>query len=251
MSGSNDSVIELGDCRLHTRMWGDPPASVVMLHDGLGSISQFRDLPERLNSASGDTILAYDRAGHGRSLPTPNAGWPADWLHTEADVLAALLAETGVARPMLVGHSDGASIALIHAANAGESVAGLVALAPHSFVEARCVDAIAALRDQPGELLEALAEHHTDPVSLFDAWSGAWVSDGFRDWSITHRLGEITAPTLVLQGSQDEYASDEMLWLTVSAIGPGAEGRLLDGFGHLLHHEAPELVADLIAGFDH
>ena len=251
MNGTTDSVVEIGDHRLHTRIWGDPPASVVLLHDGLGSMAQFRDLPERLHRLTGDSIMAYDRAGHGSSVPIPTGEWPADWLHAEAGVLAALLFATGVELPLLVGHSDGASIALIHAAGVGESVAGLVALAPHSFVEDKCVDAIAALRVEPERLLGALGEHHAEPGALFEAWSGVWVSDGFRDWDIRDRLGAITAPALVLQGTGDAYASDAMLWSTVSAIGPRAEGRLLDGLGHLLHHEAPALLGDLIAGFQY
>ncbi len=249
MKGQTHSVVEIGNRRLHTQTWGDPPASIVLLHHGLGSISQFRDLPERLHRATGGTILAYDRAGHGNSLPTPSDEWPADWLHTESDVLAALLVETGITRPLLVGHSDGASIALIHAASVGESVVGLVALAPHSFVEDKAVGAIASMRAEPSQMLATLVEHHTGPLALFEAWSGAWVSDAFRDWDIRDRLGGITAPALVLQGSLDEFASDEMLWSTVSAMGPRAEGRILEGLGHDLPREAPALLCDLIAGF--
>ncbi len=249
MNGPTHSVVELGDRRLHTRMWGDPPATIVLLHHGLGSISQFRDLPERLHSATGGTILAYDRAGHGNSLPTPSDEWPADWLHTEADVLASLLVAMGITRPLLVGHSDGASIALIHAAGEDQSVVGLVALAPHSFVEDKAVGAIASMRAESTQLLATLVEHHTEPLALFEAWSGAWVSDAFRDWDIRDRLAGITAPVLVLQGSRDEFASDEMLRSTVTAMGPLAEGRLLDGLGHDLPREAPALLCDLIAGF--
>jgi len=251
VNGPTHSVVELSDRRLHTRTWGDPPASIVLLHHGLGSVSQFRDLPERLHRATGGTVLAYDRAGHGNSLPTPSDEWPADWLQTEADVLASLLVANGITRPLLVGHSDGASIALIHAANVDESVVGLVALAPHSFVEDKAVDAIASMRAEPTQLLATLVEHHTEPLALFEAWSGAWVSDAFRDWDIRDRLGGITAPSLVVQGSRDEFASDEMLWSTVNALGPRAEGRLLDGLGHDLPREACVLLCDLIAGFSH
>ncbi len=250
MRGLTDSVVDIGDRRLRTRTWGDPPASIVMLHHGLGSISQFRDLPGRLHRATGDAILAYDRAGHGNSLPTPSDEWPADWLHIEAGVLAAVLIAEGITRPLLVGHSDGASIALIHAAGVGGSVAGLVALAPHSFVEDKAVAAIAALRSEPAQLLATLAEHHTEPVALFEAWSGAWLSEAFRDWDIRGRLGGIPAPALVLQGSRDAFASDEMVWSTVSAVGSRAEGRLLDGLGHDLPREGPTLLCDLITAFN-
>jgi pimeloyl-ACP methyl ester carboxylesterase len=243
-----DAVVELDGRRLTTRTWGDGPPSIVMLHDGLGSISQWRDLPACLHRSTGWTVLAYDRAGHGDSRPVPTGAWPADWLHTEADVLAALLA-TGSDRPLLVGHSDGASIALIHAAGESSGLSGVVALAPHTFVEQKCVDAIARLTNEPERLVDSLGRHHADAAALFRAWSGVWVSEGFGPWDIRGRLAEVTVPTLVLQGDRDEYASDAMLWETLDAIGPEARGRLLAGLGHGLHREAPELVCELVSGF--
>lgn len=249
MSAPRDATVEVDGRRLETRTWGHGTASIVMLHDGLGSIAQWRDLPQRVHRLAGCTVLAYDRAGHGESLPVPAGAWPADWMHTEADVLGGLLDALGIERPVLVGHSDGASIALIHAATCPRTPAGVVALAPHSFVEAKCVKAISGMRADPERLVALLSDHHGDARALFEAWSGVWVSTSFASWDIRPMLGAVTARTLVVQGERDEYATETMLWETVEAMGSGTEGRVFEGLGHLLHHQAPDAIGDLIAAF--
>ena len=245
------TFVEVAGRRLEIARWGGGPVDLVLLHDGLGSITQWRDLPELL-AASGDvSVVAYDRAGHGRSTPVPDGPWPIDWMSTEATVLGQLLGELGVARPVLVGHSDGGSIALLAAACGIVDAARVVTLAAHSYVEPCCVEAIAALRADPTELVERLGRHHDRPAAVFEAWSGAWTDPEFARWDIRPSLAALTAPTLVLQGTVDEYGTDAMLWDTVAAVGPNAQGRLIDGAGHLLHRDVPEEVAaeilDLLA----
>ena len=122
--------VEIEGRSLTTQRWGDGPAEIVVLHDGLGSIRQWRDLPAQMHATTGRTVLAYDRAGHGSSTPVPTGPWPADWLHTEAELLAQLLDEVAVAEPLLVGHSDGGSISLLTAAAEQERVAALEAQDP-------------------------------------------------------------------------------------------------------------------------
>lgn len=229
--------------------WGASPAGIVMLHDGLGSIAQWRDVPAAIASRADTGVIAYDRAGHGRSTPVPQGAWPADWLHTEAVVLADLLDELGIDRPVLVGHSDGGSIALLHAAASPTTCAGVVAIAAHSWVEQVCVDAIAAMRALPEPIVAGLARFHEHPAAVFDAWSGVWTSDAFRTWDIRPLLGTITCPALVAQGEADEYATPEHLDLTAAAIGDHAEAVRIAGVGHVVHHRAPDAVVDLVAGF--
>ncbi len=253
--------LALDDAAMTVAVWGDGPADVLLLHDGLGSIGQWRTIPRRLAERTGLTVLAYDRPGHGRSTPVPTGPWPADWLHREAERLGRLLGAVDVVeRPLLVGHSDGGSIALIHAAaigggeagdgdgdGDGRALAGLVTLAAHSWVEQTCVDAIAGMRHDSGPIVAGLRRYHTDPAAVFEAWSGVWVSDGFRPWDIRPKLSTIGCPTMVVQGRNDEYATDAHAIETATAIGDNARWRLLDDVGHLLHHQDPELIVETVA----
>ena len=218
---------------------------MILLHDGLGSIAQWRDVPEALAAATGRTVLAYDRAGHGTSTPLPDGPWPADWLHHEALVLAELIDAVGAERPALVGHSDGGSIAAIHAIDS--PTGPLVLLAAHSWVERTTFDAIAAMRAAPERIVRGLARAHAAPEALFEAWSGVWTSEEFGRWDIRDRLGAIDVPVLVAQGEADEYASPDHAIATAGAIGSNATYRLLPGVGHLLHHQAPTTVVRLVA----
>lgn len=231
---------------LAVQVWGDGRPEIVFLHDGLGSISQWRNVPERVHEETGATLLAYERAGHGSSTPVPTGRWPPDWLHREAEVLAALLIEVSADRPLLVGHSDGGSISLIAAANLAD-VRGVVSLAAHSWVEQVCVDSIAAMRETQTRYIKGLSRDHHHPVEVFEAWSGVWVSSEFRAWDIRDRLGAITVPVIVAQGDGDEYASVEHVSSTVEAIGENATGRLLPGVGHLVHHQDADAVIELVA----
>lgn len=241
--------VEIEGRSLTTQRWGDGPAEIVVLHDGLGSIRQWRDLPAQMHATTGRTVLAYDRAGHGSSTPVPTGPWPADWLHTEAELLAQLLDEVAVAEPLLVGHSDGGSISLLTAA-AGRPLRGVVTLAAHSFVEQVCVDTITDMRATPERWVSGLRRVHQRAAEVFEAWSGVWVSAEFRPWDIRPELGAIPCRTLVVQGIDDEYGTPEQAWSTAAAIGANAACVLLPSVGHLLHHQAPERVVEIVAGFD-
>lgn len=246
---SDISTVAVAARELTVARWGDRPAGIVLLHDGLGSIAQWRDVPARIATRTGSGVVAYDRAGHGRSRPVPSGPWPADWMHREADVLAALLDELAITSPLLVGHSDGGSIALLHAATEPDRCAGLVAIAAHTWVEQVCVDAIAAMRARPEPIVAGLARAHDAPAAVFEAWSGSWTSDAFRSWDIRDQLATIECPTLVVQGDADEYATDAQVTATVDAIGDNASAMRLDGIGHVVHHQAPDLVVDIVADF--
>lgn len=226
-----------------TQTWGTGAPEIVLLHDGLGSVAQWGDVPERIADATGATVMAYDRPGHGRSEPVPDGPWPFDWLRDNAGVLGELLAHHGADRPMLVGHSDGGSIALLYAAM--RPVAAVASIAAHTFVEPICSGAIIEMRANTDRIVKGLGRHHAHPAELFEAWSGVWVSDEFQAWDIRPELSAITVPTVVAQGTNDEYATDAMVHDTVNAIGPNARAHFIADRGHLVHYEDPDPVVAL------
>ncbi len=235
--------------RIEYDVWGDGPPQIVLLHDGLGSVAQWRDVPERIAGRCETTVLAYNRPGHGASEPVPSGPWPAGWLHDQARLLGLLLTEWDAVTPLLVGHSDGASIALIHAAEAAAppSCRGVVSLAAHSFVEPICGEAIARLQQTPAKMEAALAPFHRHPAALFEAWSGVWQSDDFASWDIRPLLGQINVPTWIVQGDGDEYGTEAQVRTAAAAIGGTSKSMMLPGLGHLLHHENPDAVVGIVA----
>jgi len=228
---------------------GGEPA-LVLLHEGLGSIGLWRGVPDGLHSATGRRVVVYSRAGYGHSGPA-ELPRPVAYMHHEADVvLPAVLGGLGIGRPVLVGHSDGASIALLFA-GAGRPVAGLVLLAPHVVVEDVTVASIAAARQAYAEtdLRARLARHHDDVDAAFRGWNDVWLSAGFRAWDITDRLAAIAAPVLVIQGADDAYGTTRQLDLIERGVAGPVERFLLPGVGHAPHLEAPEAVGEAIVGF--
>ena len=188
----------------------DRPA-LVLLHEGLGSVGLWRSFPRTLHQATGRRLLAFSRYGHGRSSPPPRRRTPR-FFHEEAlEVLPALLAAVGVERPVLIGHSDGASIALVHAA--AFPVSGLVLISPHVFVEEITVRAIRGTREQylSGGLRERMARHHDDPDAAFWGWCDVWLDPAFRAWNLEPEAERVSAPTLLIQGAEDPYGSLEQL----------------------------------------
>jgi len=225
-----------------------PP--LVFLHEGLGSIELWRSFPDDVRAAcGGPTMVVYSRHGYGRSavVGEPRA---ITYMHDEAlVVLPSLLAELGIERPVLVGHSDGASIALIHA-GAGHRVAGLVLLAPHVFVEDVSVAGIEAARDayRSSELRARLARYHDDVDAMFWGWNDVWLSPAFRRWNIESYVTDIDAPVLLVQGSDDAYGTLAQLDAIERAMprrGGPAERLVIPGAGHTLHVGAP--AGDIVA----
>lgn len=249
-SGGQAHEVDIGHCRLRAKTWGSGIPGFVLLHDGLGSVELWRELPGLLAEATGSAVLAYDRPGHGLSSPHPNGHWPISWMQDQGRLLPGLLDAFEIQSPILVGHSDGGSIALYHASKAPDWARGVVALAPHSFVEDRCVSAISKLRSDPRSVVAALGPYHADAAALFEAWSGAWTSPDFAEWDIRPDLSTVACPTLIVQGEDDEYATEAMVHQTVASIGSeSVEGRILPGLGHMLTRQDPDLILETILGF--
>ena len=226
---------------------GGEPA-LVFLHEGLGSVGLWRDFPDRLAAATGRRALLYSRAGHGWS-DVPDAPRTPRFMHDEAlDVLPALLATAGIAEPVLVGHSDGASIALIHAAS--HPVRALVLLAPHVFVEDLSVASIAEAREafEATDLAERMARHHRDAEATFRLWNDIWLAPEFRDWNIEDVLADITAPVLLIQGEHDQYGTLAQVEAVRAGVAGPAELVVLDA-RHAPHLEAPEETLAAAADF--
>ena len=203
-----------------TSLTGTGP-TLVFLHEGLGSITQWRGFPMALASASGLPALVYDRVGHGKSQARTGL-LPPSYLETEAwERLPEVLAACGIQSPLLVGHSDGATIALLYGARFPAGTVAVVAEAPHVYVEPAALQGIwRTLRAyETTPLRERLRAHHGDRVdALFHAWSQVWLSPEFRDWSMTGHLPALTCPVLAIQGEEDEYGT------------PDQSGRCLQGF---------------------
>ena len=242
--------VELGGRHLEVLdLDGDPALPpVVLLHEGLGSVRLWRDFLPGLAEATGARVVAYSRFGHGASDPPPRPRTPR-FMHEEAlEVLPALLGALGIEEPILVGHSDGASIALIHAAS--HPVRAVVAIAPHVFVEELClVEIREAKREyETGGLRERMARHHRDPDAAFHGWNDVWLHPDFPRWSIEDVLGDIDRPLLLIQGSEDQYGTLEQLDRIEAAVAGPVE-RVHLACRHAPHLEAPEETLAATAGF--
>jgi len=258
VSGSRLAVIACRDRRLEIEYaWvGDQAPGrpvLVFLHEGLGSVSAWRDFPRRLCAALGLRGLVWSRPGYGRSTPRePGERWTPDFMHRQArEVLPALLDSLGVAAPyLLLGHSDGASIALIHAADHPGKVAALIVLAPHLFVEDISVESIEKARRAylETDLRARLARHHADPDSAFRGWNDAWLDPAFRDWNIEAIVARIGAPVLAIQGFDDEYGTMRQVDAIAAAL-PGTMLLKLERCGHSPHRDRPDAVIEACEGF--
>jgi pimeloyl-ACP methyl ester carboxylesterase len=255
MSERHDSLLVDGK-HLEYAWLGPPPEeapTLVLLHDGLGCVDLWRDFPARLAQATGWGCLVYSRAGYGGSDPCelPRS---LRYMHNEAlQVLPQLLQETRVRDCILVGHSDGGSIALIYAGTVSDArLRGLITEAAHVFNEDICVASIERSQQEyaTGELRERLVRYHGDNTDCaFRGWCDAWLDPGFRAWNLEEFLPEIRVPWLVIQGEDDAYGTDAQ----VEAIARGAEGpvqvRLLSECGHTPHRDQPEITLDLMVDF--
>jgi pimeloyl-ACP methyl ester carboxylesterase len=229
---------------------------LVFLHEGLGSLAMWKDFPQRLCTALGCRGLVYSRPGYGRSTPrAAEEAWDLDFMHRQAhEVLPALLralrVDTLHDRAWLFGHSDGASIALLHAARFTGQVAGAIVLAPHILVEDRSVASIARARDAyvQTDLPQRLARYHDDPDSAFWGWNRIWLHPAFRQWSIEAEIGTIACPLLAVQGVDDEYGTLEQIRGIARRV-PHTELLELADCGHSPHRDQAERLIGAVEFF--
>jgi pimeloyl-ACP methyl ester carboxylesterase len=253
-SGIHDFV-SVDGARLEYSWHGPSPVhapTMVFLHEGLGSISQWRSFPAELCSRLGCGGLVYNRCGHGKS-DTLTAPRTTRFMHHEAmTVLPRLVDMFEIRRPIIVGHSDGASIALIYAGSGAGDPYALILEAPHVFVEDVTVSRIAELRDlyRTTDLRTRLARHHGGNVdALFQYWTDVWLRPAFRTWNIEPYLPDVTCPTLIIQGKQDEYGTDRQVNTLLATLGGRCESIMLERCGHSPHLDQRATVEDIIVRF--
>jgi pimeloyl-ACP methyl ester carboxylesterase len=229
---------------------------VVFLHEGLGSLAAWKDFPRRLCAAADLRGLVWSRPGYGRSTPREQSErWGLDFMHRQAhELLPALLDELRVDRqaqpPWLIGHSDGGSIALLHAARFTQQVSGLVVMAPHLFVEDVSIASIQQARHhyERTDLRQRLARYHDDPDSAFWGWNDIWLHPPFAHWNIEGEISGISCPLLAMQGIDDEYGTLQQVHAIAQRV-PQAVLVELPQCGHSPHRDQPQRVIDEVTRF--
>ena len=255
MQFDDSGVLQIGQHNLEYRMLGPRPdeaPTLVMLHEGLGCVGLWGDFPEKLQKATGCGVFVYSRAGYGQSSPVllPR---PLTYMHDEArEILPQLLDAIGFQRGLLIGHSDGASIAAIYAgSHQDHRVGGLVLIAPHFFTEDMGIAAIEDAKKayETTDLRAKLARWHKDPDNAFRGWNGAWLDPKFRQWDITEQLAYIRVPLLIVQGEDDQYGTIRQIEVAEQECYCPVEVALPKGAKHSPQREAPEATLAAVASF--
>jgi pimeloyl-ACP methyl ester carboxylesterase len=251
----NSGFLQIGTQNLEYRMLGPRPdraPTIVMLHEGLGCVGLWGEFPDRVQQATGCGVFVYSRAGYGQSSPVPLPR-PLTYMHDEArDTLPALLDAIGFRRGLLLGHSDGASIAAIYAGtHQDHRLGGLILIAPHFFTEDSGIASIEEARKayDTGDLRQRLARWHKDVDNAFRGWNGAWLDPEFRKWDITDALGYIRVPILIVQGQQDQYGTVKQIEEAQRDCYCPVEVALVPGARHSPSRDAPKVTLNAISGF--
>jgi len=252
---SPSGLLRIHAADLEYRMIGPSPEhapTIIMLHEGLGSTALWGDFPDKLQAATGAGVLVYSRAGYGASTPA-KLPRPLDYMHIEAlDVLPKLLDAIGFRRGLLVGHSDGASIAAIYAGGVQDHrIRGLALIAPHFIVEDISVKSIAEIKTlyETTDLRAKLQRWHRDVDNAFYGWNGAWLNPKFRDWDISEYLAYIRVPVAIVQGADDHYGTIRQIEIAREECYCPVDVSIITGAGHSPHREAPEATLNAIAEF--
>jgi pimeloyl-ACP methyl ester carboxylesterase len=247
--------LNIGASELEYRMIGPAPdqaPTIVMLHEGLGCVGLWGDFPDKLQAATSAGVLVYSRAGYGASTPAALPR-PLDYMQIEArEVLPKLLEATGFRRGILVGHSDGASIAAIYAgSHQDHRVQGIAMIAPHFVVEDISVSSIAGIKRafETTDLKAKLSRWHKDVDNAFYGWNGAWLDPQFRSWDISEYLAYIRVPVAILQGADDQYGTMRQIEIAREECYCPVDVTEVAGAGHSPHREAPKKTLDTISDF--
>ncbi len=239
--------IEVHGVAIQCEFVGSGRTDLVFLHEGLGSIELWRDFPARVADATGRRGLVYDRRGHGRSDPA-GAVRTVRYLHDAAlEELDGVLASFGIGDPVLIGHSDGATIALIHAAR--RPVRGLVLIAPHVYVESAATEGIERTDRYADALITRLERYHDHPRELYASWRDIWLAAEFAEWNIERDIAGLLTPMLLVQGKDDEYGTLDQLDRIEAVVAGRRERLVVEGAGHSPHLTDPDAVVDAVARF--
>jgi pimeloyl-ACP methyl ester carboxylesterase len=250
-----NGTLRIGASELEYRMIGPAPdeaPTIVMLHEGLGSVGQWGDFPQRLQAATRAGVFVYSRAGYGNSTPV-ELPRPLDYMHIEAlEILPRLLDEIPFRRGLLLGHSDGASIAAIYAGGVQDHrIRGVAMIAPHFIVEEISVASIAGIKKayETTDLRSKLKRWHRDVDNAFYGWNAAWLDPKFRDWDISEYLAYIRVPIAMLQGADDEYGTIRQIEIARQECCCPVDVTIVPSAGHSPHREAPEATLNAISEF--
>jgi len=247
-----EDFIEVAGHRLHYRLFGPhlETTPLVFLHEGLGSIELWRDFPEQVVERSGHPALVFSRYGYGWSDPL-NEPRAVNYMHVEAAEVLPILVDRLLGRPpILIGHSDGASIAIIYAGS-GHPTAGMILLAPHVFTEAEGLNTIEAVHASfPGsEMSKKMSKYHADPKATFYGWADVWLSPEFRTWNLEEFLASIHCPVELIQCEEDEYGSLRQLEAIAKQVAGPVETLMVRGSGHSPHLIDPKAVTAVTVRF--
>ena len=252
---SDSGFLSIGSQRLEYRFIGPRPdqaPTLVLLHQGLGCVGMWEDFPEKLQAATGAGVFVYSREGYGQSSPV-TLPRPLSFMHQEAQqTLPQILDTIGFQRGLLVGHSDGASIAAIYGgSHQDHRVGGLVLIAPHFIVEDATIAAIAAMRKAYDltDLRARLGRWHADADATVHGWSDVWLKGDFRKWDLTEFLAYIRVPVLIVQGEDDNYGTVRQIEIAQEECYCPVEVALLPGVKHAPQREAPEVTLETISEF--
>ena len=247
--------LRIGEADLEYRMLGPEPEeapTIVMLHEGLGSAALWGDFPDKLQAATGAGVFVYSRAGYGASSPV-RLPRPLDYMHVEAlGVLPRLLDAIGFRRGLLLGHSDGASIAAIYAGgHQDHRLQGVLLIAPHFVVEDISLASIAAARKayETTELKAKLARWHQDVDNAFYGWNDAWLDPEFRNWDISEYLAYVRVPLAIVQGTADQYGTMRQIEIAREECYCPVDVTMISGAGHSPFRETPGPALAAIADF--
>lgn len=226
--------------------------TLVFLHDSLGCIALWRNFPEQLAKLTGCNYLIYDREGYGRSSTSDFLDRKKGYLEIEADKLGRLLEQLDIKKTILFGHSDGASIALLTAAQYPEKISAVISEAAHVFVEQITLDGVEAAHKQfqTTTLSKRLEKYHGDKAeAVFNAWTSIWLNEDFLDWNMEEALSKILCPTLIIQGTADAYGSMRQVEAIADLVKGPVEVFTPKGLGHSPHKEAPSVILETVKDF--
>ncbi|MBN8964610.1 MAG: alpha/beta hydrolase [Rhizobiales bacterium] len=252
---SDQGFLDLGDLRLEYRMTGPRPheaPTLILLHEGLGCAAMWGDFPQRLSQATGCGVFAYSRVGYGHSSPA-TLPRTLDFMHVEARrTLPRLLDAIGFRKGLLIGHSDGASIAAIYAGSVEDHrVRGLVLMAPHFIVEDVTINSIREIRQafDTTDIRARFARWHGDPDATVRGWTDVWMTNDFSLWDIREDLAYIRVPILIIQGEHDHYGTEQQIEIAREECYCPVDVLLIPGIQHVPHREAPEQTLAAVAEF--